>query len=140
MNLSEFRALIAEYALEHPERPLSDVSMVEFAEWREGKSEAPDLIIFDETHELKTSRPVEKMRDYAERHGYAAKQAAFVTRRSLDSGRLPSTYRPPMHNVRPCKPQCAECGGPLPADAIADGSRLCSPECVDDYFYPGAVE
>jgi len=109
MTLSEFRALLSEFALAHPERELSSVTVVEFAAWaerrlpvpllpfgaaltpiraqdsaeREAETDAefrervarerppvdthglgnePDLIFFDEVHELKTSRSVERGR------------------------------------------------------------------------------
>jgi hypothetical protein len=38
VNLPEFRALLAEFALAHPERPLSDVTVVEFAAWQAERS------------------------------------------------------------------------------------------------------
>lgn len=36
MNIERLKELIAEYALEHPERPVSEITFIEFAEWFHG--------------------------------------------------------------------------------------------------------
>lgn len=70
MNLSEFRALLAEFALENPNRPLSDVTVVEFAAWHSAR-------IIARPYSLGLKHSLERMPDETDAELRARHEAAL---------------------------------------------------------------